>query len=127
MVSGVVLHFTIHQIPALKKKQWICFCNTGSLAYQHLPICVSVKLCTLPNTGLSQLLGRYIRSIKSCKGFASSALSISLSPPPLKLIQEFLRDGIIISTVELARSVPMADAITVEGDSEVTQILDHCL
>ena len=41
-----------------------------------------------------------------------------LSPPPEKLVQEFLRDGIITSKQAiLARHIPMADAITVEGDS----------
>lgn len=41
-----------------------------------------------------------------------------LSPAPLKMVQELLRDGLITpEQATLAHRVPMADAITVEGDS----------
>ena len=41
-----------------------------------------------------------------------------LAPPPQKLVQEFLRDGLITAEqATCARCMPMADAITVEGDS----------
>ena len=69
--------------------------------------------------GLSQRFGKVHSEHKIfAKVSHPSVVNQFLSPPPVKLVQEFLRDGIITSAqAELARYVPMADAITVEGDS----------